>query len=316
MGVSGHMSKKQKAADAGIAQRYRVAAPRSFRLAGVDPGDDGGLTKSAGEKGLKRSLKKLRALQEKFYADGRNSLLIVLQAMDAAGKDSLIEHVMSGVNPQGCDVHSFKAPSAEELEHDFLWRAHRNLPARGRIGVFNRSYYEEVLVVRVHPKLLVPQKLPEAAKEPAIWPQRFKDIVAFEDYLARNGTTVIKFHLRISQEEQRKRFLDRLNEPGKNWKFSMGDVEERKLWDDYMAAYEDMIRNTSTAKAPWFVVPGDHKWFARHVVAQALVDAIEAIDPKFPKVPAAAIPELNRARSALEAEAPVMPPNDAIGQDH
>jgi PPK2 family polyphosphate:nucleotide phosphotransferase len=222
--------------------------------------------------------------------------------MDAAGKDGAIKHVMSGVNPQGCQVHSFKAPSAEELDHDFLWRTARALPERGRIGIFNRSHYEEVLVVRVHPELLAKQKLPPALVTDRLWQERFENIREFERHLARSGTVILKFFLHVSKEEQRKRFLDRIEEPAKRWKFSMGDVEERKLWDKYMDAYEEMIRNTSTPDAPWHVVPADRKWFTRLAVARTIVDRLEALDLKFPKVEGAALEELKKARAALLAE--------------
>jgi len=228
----------------------------------------------------------------------------VLQGMDAAGKDSVIKHVMSGVNPQGCEVHSFKAPNDEELQHDFLWRCAVRLPRRGRIGIFNRSYYEEVLVVRVHPELLVPEKLPSDPSGNTLWKDRFKQICAFERHLMRNGTLVLKFHLRISKEEQRQRFLARLDEPAKRWKFSMSDVAERKRWDDYMAVYEDMIRGTATPEAPWFVIPADRKHITWLVVAGAIIEAIESLDPKPPKISGAKLIELKAAEKALRAEAP------------
>jgi PPK2 family polyphosphate:nucleotide phosphotransferase len=249
---------------------------------------------------LAESIERLSDLQERLYADGRWSVLIVLQAMDAAGKDSLIEHMMSGVNPQGVDVHSFKAPSAEELQHDFLWRIAQRVPAQGRIGIFNRSHYEEVLTVRVHPELLEAQKLPDAGKD--IWHQRFKDIRAFEGHLARNGTLVLKFFLNVSREEQRKRFLARIDEPAKRWKFSMGDVAERKLWPKYMDAYEDAIRETSRDYAPWYVVPADNKWFTRLVVASAIAEAMENLKLEYPKVEGKALKELQGVRKALEKE--------------
>jgi PPK2 family polyphosphate:nucleotide phosphotransferase len=228
-----------------------------------------------------------------------HAVLVVFQAMDAAGKDSAIKHVMSGINPQGCEVHSFKVPSPEELDHDFLWRAARRLPERGRIGIFNRSHYEEVLVVRVHPNLLERQKLPPGLVGKRIWKERFEDIRNFESHLARNGTQILKFFLNVSKDEQRRRFLERLDTPSKNWKFSLGDLAERERWDDYMAAYEDMIRNTSTPEARWYVVPADNKWFTRLVVAAALVDAMERLDLKFPKVSEDAQRDLGRARKAL-----------------
>ena len=229
-------------------------------------------------------------------------VLLIFQAMDAAGKDSAIEHVMSGVNPQGCQVFSFKAPSAEELDHDFLWRTHRALPERGRIGIFNRSHYEEVLVVRVHPEFLDKQNLPPALDRKTIWRERFESIRNFERHVARSGTAVLKFFLNVSRDEQRKRFLDRLEEPEKHWKFSTGDIAERALWDKYMAAYEDMIRETSRPEAPWYVVPADNKWFTRLVVAAAVVDAMENLDLKFPTVDAAARKQMEGIRTALLAE--------------
>jgi len=285
-----------------IAERFRIDKPGKFRLSDHDPAECCGLTleKSDAKIMLAEGIERLSALQQKLYADGRWSVLIVLQAMDAAGKDSLIKHVMSGFNPQGVDVHSFKQPSAEELQHDFLWRCSQRLPAQGRIGIFNRSHYEEVLTVRVHPEFLASQKLPDTGKD--IWQQRFKDIRGFERHLARNGTLVLKFFLNVSRNEQRKRFLDRIEEPAKRWKFSMGDVAERKLWPKYMAAYEDLIRETSQDEAPWFVVPADNKWFTRIVVAGAMVDAMERLKLEFPKVTGDALKELNKVRDALKAE--------------
>ena len=254
-----------------IAKRFRIDRPDKFRLSEHDPAECYGLTadKKEAKAMLAEGIERLAELQERLYANDRWSVLIVLQAMDAAGKDGVIKHVMSGINPQGCEVHSFKQPSAEELQHDFLWRVAQRLPANGRIGIFNRSHYEEVLTVRVHKELLERQKLPKKLVGKDIWQQRFDDIRAFERHLARNGTLILKFFLNVSREEQRKRFLDRIDEPAKRWKFSMGDVAERKLWAKYMAAYEDMIRQTSTPEAPWFVVPADHKWFTRLVVAGA-----------------------------------------------
>ena len=231
-------------------------------------------------------------------------MLAIFQAMDAAGKDGAIKHVMSGVNPQGCQVHSFKAPSHEELDHDFLWRIAKALPERGRIGIFNRSHYEEVLVVRVHPEYLERQRLPKALVGKDLWDHRFKSIRRFERHLARNGVLILKFFLHVSKEEQRQRFLARLEEPAKRWKFEMGDVAERKLWDKYMHAYEEAIRHTSTDEAPWYVVPADNKWFARLVIAEAMVDAMEGLDLEFPKVEGTALKELERVRGALMAEAP------------
>jgi PPK2 family polyphosphate:nucleotide phosphotransferase len=229
-------------------------------------------------------------------------VLLVLQGMDAAGKDGVIKHVMSGINPEGCEVHSFKAPSAEELGHDFLWRIAEALPARGHIGIFNRSQYEEVLIVRVHPEMLKKQNLPAGLTGKNFWKHRFKAIRAFERHLTRNGTLVLKFHLRISKEEQRKRFLARLDEPAKRWKFSMNDIAERKRWDDYMAAYEDMIRETSTADAPWYVVPSDHKHVAWLVVSAAIIEALEKLKLDYPKVIGEALKELKKAERALKAQ--------------
>ena len=292
-----------------IARRFRIDKPGAFKLADHDPADTAGLSKGKSDAKdlLEEGIERLSDLQEKLYADNRWSVLIVLQAMDAAGKDSLIEHVMSGVNPQGVQVFSFKEPSKEELDHTFLWRIAQRAPERGRIGIFNRSHYEEVLVVRVHPEYLKAQRLPEkidGQKEPGkdIWAQRFDDIRGFERHLARNGTLILKFFLNVSRDEQRKRFLDRIDEPAKRWKFSMGDVAERALWPKYMDAYEDMIRETSPPEAPWYVVPADHKWFTRLVVAGAVVDALESLKLQFPKVEGAALEELEKAKVALKAE--------------
>ena len=287
-----------------IAKRFRIDRPDKFHLSGHDPAECYGLSvdKSEAKAMLSEGIERLSALQERLYASGRWSVLIVLQAMDAAGKDSVIKHVMSGINPQGCEVHSFKQPSEEELQHDFLWRVVRRLPANGRIGIFNRSHYEEVLTVRVHPELLERQKLPKHLVAKDSWQQRFDDIRAFERHLARNGTLILKFFLNVSQDEQRRRFLDRVEEPAKRWKFSMGDVAERKLWDKYMAAYDDMIRQTSRPEAPWFVVPADHKWFTRLVVAGAMVRELQTLDLDFPKVAGRALKELHQARMALLAE--------------
>ncbi|HEX3340668.1 MAG TPA: polyphosphate kinase 2 family protein [Pseudolabrys sp.] len=287
-----------------LTKRFRIDNPAKFRLSDYDPDDSEGLTKDKSEAKamLAEGIQLLVRLQEKMYADDRWSVLIILQAMDAAGKDSVVEHVMSGLNPQGVQVHSFKQPSAEELDHDFLWRAARNLPERGRIGIFNRSYYEEVLVVRVHPEWLERQKLPKSLNGKDLWQQRFDDICAFERHLARNGTRILKFFLHVSKEEQRKRFLDRIDEPAKRWKFSMADVEERKFWDKYQQAYEDMIRHTSQPEAPWFVVPADHKWFTRMVVAGALVQELQALGVDFPKVEGKALEELLEAGKALKEE--------------
>jgi PPK2 family polyphosphate:nucleotide phosphotransferase len=284
-----------------FAKLYRIDDPDSFRLNKYDPGDTGRLDikKTEAKELLGEGIKRLSDLQERLYAQDRWSVLLIFQAMDAAGKDSVIEHVMTGVNPQGCQIHSFKQPSEEELDHDFMWRTTRRLPERGLIGIFNRSYYEEVLVVRVHPEILAKEKVPAKLVTKDIWKERFKDIRAFERYLARNGTVILKFFLHVSKEEQRRRFLERIEDPSKNWKFSMGDVEERKLWDKYMAAYEDMIRNTSRPEAPWYVVPADNKWFTRLVVAAELVDAMERLNLKFPSLGAAERRELAKARKLL-----------------
>ena len=293
-----------KLKSARILKHYRVDAPDRFDLASVHCAHTGDLDKDAAATILADDVKRLSDLQERLYAENKWALLIVLQGMDAAGKDSVIAHVMSGVNPQGCEVHSFKAPSAEELDHDFMWRTTTRLPTRGRIGIFNRSYYEDVLVVRVHPELLEHEKVPPTLIGKNVWEERFQDVRAFERHLARSGTVVLKFFLHVSKEEQRRRFLGRLDEPAKRWKFSMDDVNERKRWDDYMAAYEGMIRATSRPGAPWYVVPADHKWFTRLVVAAAVIDALEGLNLSFPKVGAATLEEMRRVRAALRAEAP------------
>ncbi len=283
---------------------YRIERAKGFRLADVDSGDTGGLDidKAVAKNILAEDIKRLAELQQLLYAEHRWALLVIFQAMDAGGKDSAIAHVMSGVNPQGCDVHSFKRPSEEELAHDFMWRAIVQVPRRGHIGIFNRSYYEEVLVTRVHPEVLHAQSLPPALVTKHIWKERFADINDYERYLVRNGILVVKFHLRISREEQRRRFLARIEEPAKRWKFSMDDVAERRLWDRYMDAYEDMIRHTATKHAPWYVVPADHKWFARLVVASALVNTLEALHLSYPKIEGKALRELQKAKKALLAE--------------
>jgi len=284
-----------------FAKKYRVDDPDKFRIEEWEPADTGKLDidKKEAKDLLAEGVERLSDLQEKLYAQDRWAMLLIFQAMDAAGKDSVIEHVMKGVNPQGCEVHSFKQPSQEELDHDFMWRTNRRLPERGKIGIFNRSYYEEVLVVRVHPGLLAKEKMPEKLVTKDIWKERFKDIRAFERYLARNGTVILKFFLHVSKEEQKRRFLERIDNPAKNWKFAMGDVEERKLWDKYMAAYEDMIRNTSRPEAPWFVVPADNKWFTRLVVAAEVVEALDGLNLKFPSVTDETRSELAKARKIL-----------------
>jgi len=284
---------------------YRVTKGKRFRLADFAPGDTGGLKSDrkgmAGER-LRRGVERLAEEQEKLYAQDRRSLLLVFQAMDAAGKDSTIRHVMSGVNPQGCQVFSFKQPSAEELDHDYLWRYHSRLPERGRIGIFNRSYYEEVLVVRVHPELLERQRIPQERVTRDFWNRRLEEIAAFERYVVRQGTTVLKFFLNVSRGEQKARFLERLEEPEKNWKFSSADIAERRRWDDYMFAYEEVIRNTSSVQAPWYVVPADHKWFTRLVVVAAIVHALGRMDLSFPAVDPNRRKELDAARRALQGE--------------
>ncbi len=285
-------------------ERYRVSKPEKFQLSDIDPNDTFGLDlpKKEAKEQLEDTVKDISKLQEMLYAQDQWSVLVILQAMDAAGKDSVLEHVMSGINPQGCQVHSFKAPTSTELEHDFLWRTTVALPERGRIGVFNRSYYEEVLVVRVHPEILQKQRLPQELIGKDIWQERFDDIRSFEKHMARNGTVVLKFFLHVSKEEQKKRFLDRIDEPDKQWKFNAGDIEERKLWDKYMSAYEDMIRNTSTSHAPWYVVPADHKWFTRLVVANAIKDAMAELRLEYPKLDDAAREALKKARGVLTTE--------------
>jgi len=284
-----------------LARRFRIEDGSGFDLGGIDPGDTGGLeSKRDARRWLKRGRKRLSELQELLYAQDRWSLLLIFQAMDAAGKDGAIEHVMSGVNPQGCQVFSFKQPSAEELDHDFLWRTTKCLPERGRIGIFNRSYYEEVLVVRVHPELLEHQKLPRRLVTDAVWEERFESIVAFERHLARNGIVILKFFLHLSPEEQRKRFLARLDRPEKHWKFSPADVRERRHWEAYQHAYQETIRRTATSGAPWMVVPADHKWFTRLVVASAVVEALESLELAFPIVGEDAKAQLAAARAELE----------------
>jgi PPK2 family polyphosphate:nucleotide phosphotransferase len=279
---------------------FTVTNGRRFRLKDFDPRDTRGLKdKVEAEHALAAGIERLATLQEKLYAQDRWGVLLVFQAMDAAGKDSAIKHVMSGVNPQGCQVFSFKAPSAEELDHDFLWRTTRCLPERGRIGIFNRSYYEEVLVVRVHPELLSAQRLPGARPPKRIWQERFEDISAFERYLSRNGYVIRKFFLNVSRAEQKERFLERIERPEKNWKFSLRDVKERAAWKDYMAAYEDAIRQTASRHAPWIVVPADRKWFARLVVAEAIIDALESVGLAFPAVDATRRKELAAAKRVL-----------------
>ncbi len=281
---------------------YRVTDGGKFRLKNIDPGDTQDLDsqdKPRAKEALKDGVEVLAELQDMLYAQDRWSVLLIFQAMDAAGKDGTIKHVMSGVNPQGCEVSSFKGPSPEELDHDYLWRCTKRLPERGRIGIFNRSYYEETLVVRVHPEYLESQKLPPSCVGKSIWDDRFEDIRSFERYLSRNGTIVRKFFLHVSKDEQKKRFLERLNRPEKNWKFSASDAKERGYWDDYMKAYESMIRETATGDSPWYVVPADNKWFTRVVVAAAVIDALSSLDLQYPKVTAEKRKELAAAEELL-----------------
>ena len=286
-----------------LVERYRVTDGEGFRLAAFDPGDTGPHSHKGDAKGLlDAGLDRLRELQDRLYAQDRWAVLLIFQAMDAAGKDGVIKHVMSGVNPQGSQVFSFKAPSPEELDHDFLWRVVRCLPERGRIGIFNRSYYEEVLVVRVHPEWLERQKLPASLVTERIWPERYEDIRNFERYLARNGVLIRKFFLHVSREEQKRRFLDRLAEPEKHWKFQAGDVVERHHWNAYMEAYEDAIRHTSAPWAPWIVVPADQKWFTRLVVAATMVEALESLNLTYPTPGPVALAALEVARQQLLAE--------------
>jgi PPK2 family polyphosphate:nucleotide phosphotransferase len=285
-----------------LARTYRVTNSR-FRMKDVDPGDSLGLhLKDEADELLSSEIEQLAELQERMYAQDKWAILLVFQALDAAGKDGTIKHVMSGVNPQGCQVSSFKQPSSEELDHDFLWRIMDNLPERGRIGIFNRSYYEEVLVVRVHPELLARQHLPERLVGKGIWKDRFRHIRSFERYLTAQGTVIRKFFLHVSKEEQRNRFLERVQQPEKNWKFNAGDVHEREHYEDYIRCYEDAIRHTATPDAPWFVVPADKKWFTRLVVAAVVIDALRSISPSFPKVSDEQRRQLQVARAALEAE--------------
>jgi PPK2 family polyphosphate:nucleotide phosphotransferase len=284
-----------------LAKPYRVEQGKDFRLKDFDPADTGKLhSKEHARDLLEKGVAHMAELQAKLYAQDRWALLVIFQAMDAAGKDGAIKHVMSGVNPQGCQVYSFKAPSAEELDHDYLWRTMERLPERGRIGIFNRSYYEEVLVVRVHPEVLGKEKIPPSLIGKNLWEERFEDICSFERYLSRNGIVVRKFFLHLSKKEQKKRFLERLDEPEKNWKFSAADIHEREYWDDYMRAYEEMIRGTAGKHAPWYVVPADNKWFTRVVVAAAIVETLEELDLAYPKVSSDGRKQLHEARKLLE----------------
>ena len=285
---------------AAIIKAYQVTDGRGFRLKHFAPGDTGTLKSSDHAKEhLQQGIEQMAELQDKLYAQDRWAVLLIFQAMDAAGKDGIIKHVMSGVNPQGCQVHSFKAPSAEDLDHDYLWRTTRYLPNRGHIGIFNRSYYEEVLVVRVHHELLAAQRIPPSLVTKRIWDQRFADINAFEQYLTRNGVVICKFFLNVSKGEQKKRFLTRLEEPEKNWKFSAADIREREFWDDYQTVYEETIRQTATPHAPWYVVPADNKWYTRLAVAAVIIETLKGLNLSYPKVSPQQRKELDAAKTAL-----------------
>ncbi|MBV9574561.1 MAG: polyphosphate kinase 2 family protein [Acidobacteriales bacterium] len=282
---------------------YRVRNGKHFKLKDWDPADTGDLkSEKHGDEVLQRGVESLSKLQDRLYAENTWGVLLIFQAMDAAGKDGAIKHVMSGVNPEGCSVYSFKAPTYEEQNHDFLWRVNTRLPERGRIGIFNRSYYEEVLIVRVHPDLLKNEKIPDTLKGKNIWKHRFEDICSFERYLWRNGIVIRKFFLNISKEEQKRRFLARLEHPQKNWKFSESDVHEREYWDDYMDAYQSMIQQTSSKHAPWYVVPADNKWYARIVVAAAIVETLEHLNLNYPKTDAQKRKELKAVDAMLRKE--------------
>src|SRR5437764_13058408 len=284
-----------------LAKPYRIEDGNKFRLKDFDPNDTHGFdSEDHAKEMLEKGIQHMAELQDKLYAQDAWALLLIIQAMDAAGKDGVVKHVMSGLNPQGCQVYSFKAPSPQELDHDYLWRTNICIPERGRIGIFNRSYYEEVLVVRVHPDVLKKEKLPLQLVTGKIWEHRYEDISSFEKYLSRNGIVVRKFFLNLSRKEQKKRFLARLDHPEKNWKFSTGDLAERERWDDYMDAYQEMIRNTATEYAPWYVVPADNKWFTRLVVAAAVVDTMEGLDLAYPEVDTAVQQRLKEARVELE----------------
>ena len=297
------MKQEQRKRIKGFIDRYRVSDGQRFALKTIDPGDTHQVTdKKRAVALLSEGVELLAEMQDKLYAQDRFALLLVFQAMDAAGKDGTIKHVMSGVNPQGCQVYSFKAPTATDLDHDYLWRCMQCLPERGRIGIFNRSYYEEVLVVRVHPEILGGQKLPPQLVTKNIWRQRFEDINNFERYLSNNGVVILKFFLHVSKGEQKRRFLERLEMPNKNWKFSLADAKERGYWKQYQQAYEDMIQHTATPHAPWFVVPADNKWFSRVVVAGAVIDALADLNLAYPTVDKAKKKELAAARAALKSE--------------
>jgi PPK2 family polyphosphate:nucleotide phosphotransferase len=286
-----------------LADPYRVDHGKKFRLKDYDPASTGHFhSKEHAQELLDKGINDMRELQDKLYANHQWAILIILQGIDAAGKDGLIKHVMSGVNPQGCEVHSFKQPSNEELNHDYMWRANRRLPERGHIGIFNRSYYEEVLVVRVHPDLLKDERMPDEVMGKNIWQERFEDISNAERYLTRNGVVIRKFFLNLSKREQKRRFLQRLDNPEKNWKFSAADIRERKYWDDYMNAYEEMIAATSKKHAPWYVVPADNKWYTRLVVAAAIVDTLQELNLSYPKLSPKERKELLAARTELEGK--------------
>jgi PPK2 family polyphosphate:nucleotide phosphotransferase len=285
-----------------LAKPYCVTDGRKFKLKDTDPSDIGGLQsedKPRAKEALENGVRALAELQDMLYAQDKWAILLIFQAMDAAGKDGAIKHVMSGINPQGCQVFSFKSPSAEDLDHDYLWRCMKCLPNRGEIGIFNRSYYEETLVVRVHPEFLAKQKIPPSLITKKVWDERFEDIRNFERYLTRNGVMVVKFFLHVSKGEQKRRFLDRANSPEKNWKFSAADMKERGFWDDYQKAYEDMIRNTATKNSPWYVVPADNKWFTRVVVASAVIETLAGLNLAYPRVDDAKLAEIAAAKRAL-----------------
>ncbi len=292
--------KKMVKEAAEISEPFRITKGEKFRLKGYDPADTGGLKdKEKALKTLQRGVELLSHFQEKLYAQDRWAMLMIFQAMDAAGKDGAIKHVMSGINPQGCSVTSFKAPSSEELDHDYMWRAHKAIPERGKIGLFNRSYYEEMLVVRVHEEILGAQHLPKELIGKDIWATRCEDINNFEKYLANNGVIVLKFFLHLSKGEQKKRFLERLEMPEKNWKFSLADVKERSCWKDYQKVYQEMIQNTASKHAPWYVIPADNKWFTRLAVASAAIEALDSLDLQFPEVDKDKKKELEKVREAL-----------------
>lgn len=283
-----------------LAKTFRVEGGKHFRLRDFDSADTGHWrSRENAAEALQQGITRTAELQDKLYAQDNWALLLIFQAMDAAGKDGIIKHVMSGINPQGCQVYSFKAPSELELQHDFLWRTTRCMPERGHIGIFNRSYYEEVLVVRVHPEILKSQKTPASLLSKNVWDERFEDIRSFERHMARSGTVIRKFFLNVSKKEQKQRFLARLEEPEKNWKFAAGDIRERECWDDYQKAYEEMISNTATEHAPWYVVPADNKWFTRLVVSTVVVDTLESLDLAYPKVDEAKRKELEAAKKVL-----------------